>query len=200
MNAIQYFLALDLELNNAPNNATPNPKIIQVGIAIGTWDHYAEDQIIKHKWYLDPEEPIYPFITELTGITDEDIKNKSVSWELMARQLGSLIDQYKPFLNPITWGGGDSRELLDEFKRREISFPYFGHRWVDVKTWYVLHRLAKGQSATGGLRSAMGNYKLHFQGETHRADDDALNTLRLFFKILDQQSQINTVLNLAKEI
>jgi len=40
MNATEYYLALDLELNNAEDGSTPNPPIIQVGVAIGTWDHY----------------------------------------------------------------------------------------------------------------------------------------------------------------
>jgi inhibitor of KinA sporulation pathway (predicted exonuclease) len=200
MNAFQYFFALDLELNNSDNGTTPNPPIIQVGIAIGTWDHYAENQISKYKWYLDPGEPILPFITNLTGITDEDIRTKSVPWDQMAFELSTIIRNLQPFTNPITWGGGDSTELLTEFKKRNIDFPHFGHRWIDVKTWYVLHRLAKSQSAKGGLRSAMSYYNMHFEGEPHRADDDALNTLRLFFNIMDQQSKVNTVIKMAKEL
>ena len=39
----------------------------------------------------------------------------------------------------------------------------------------------------GGLSKAMARYKLQFVGKAHRADVDALNTLRLSFTILERQ-------------
>ena len=199
MIATEYYLALDLELNNAEDGSTTNPPIIQVGVAIGTFDHYTDNAIITKKWYLNPNEPIYPFITNLTGITDEDILTKSVTHEVLAEELGALIREYKPFINPVTWGGGDSTELKQEFIDRNIAFPFFGRRWIDVKTWYVLRMIAAGKRPAGGLRSAMGLYKMNFDGTPHRADDDALNTLRLFFKIVDLQTKTQYIINLAKE-
>jgi inhibitor of KinA sporulation pathway (predicted exonuclease) len=200
MNATEYYLALDLELNNAQDNSTPNPPIIQVGVAIGTWDHYVDNEIITKKWYFNPNEPIYPFITELTGITDDDVVNKSVTHEVFAEEFGALIKEYKPFVNPVTWGGGDSVELKKEMVDRNIPFPFFGHRWIDVKTWYVLRLLANGKRPAGGLKSAMGTYKMKFEGTPHRADDDALNTLRLFFNILDRQHKMQMLIDNAKDL
>jgi inhibitor of KinA sporulation pathway (predicted exonuclease) len=194
----QNYIALDLELNNAQDNSTPNPKIIQVGIAIGDYEMYQQGTLVSHHWYLNPEEPIYPFITELTGITDEDVTTKSVTHEVLLIQLTGFIHKYKPFVNPITWGGGDSTELKQEYIDRQISFPLFGRRWVDVKTWYVLHMMTKGKRPAGGLRSAMGEFKMQFEGTPHRADDDALNTLRLFFKIMERQRKMYDIMELAK--
>ncbi|ATV46409.1 hypothetical protein [Lake Baikal phage Baikal-20-5m-C28] len=199
MIATEYYLALDLELNNAEDGSTTNPPIIQVGVAIGTFDHYTDNAIITKKWYLNPNEPIYPFITNLTGITDEDILTKSVTHEVLAEELATLIRKYKPFINPVTWGGGDSIELKQEFIDRNIAFPFFGRRWIDVKTWYVLRMIAAAKRPAGGLRSAMGLYKMNFDGTPHRADDDALNTLRLFFKIVNLQTKTQYIINLAKE-
>jgi len=200
MNVTEYYLALDLELNNAQDNSTPNPPIIQVGVAIGTWNHYVDNKIITKKWYFNPNEPIYPFITELTGITDNDVLYKSVTHEVFAEEFGALIKEYKPFVNPVTWGGGDSVELKKEMVDKNIPFPYFGHRWIDVKTWYVLRLLANGKRPAGGLRSAMGTYKMKFEGTPHRADDDALNTLRLFFNILDRQQKMQMLIDNAKDL
>jgi inhibitor of KinA sporulation pathway (predicted exonuclease) len=200
MNVTEYYLALDLELNNASDNSTPNPPIIQVGVAIGTWNHYVDNKIITKKWYFNPNEPIYPFITELTGITDDDVINKSVTHAVFAEEFGALIKEYKPFVNPVTWGGGDSVELKAEMVARDIPFPYFGRRWIDVKTWYVLRLLANGKRPAGGLRSAMGTYKMKFEGTPHRADDDALNTLRLFFNILDRQQKMQMLIDNAKDL
>jgi inhibitor of KinA sporulation pathway (predicted exonuclease) len=194
----QNYIALDLELNNAQDHSTPNPKIIQVGIAIGDYEMYQQGTLVSHHWYLNPEEPIYPFITELTGITDEDVTTKSVTHEVLLTQLTGFIQRYKPFVNPITWGGGDSTELKQEFIDRQIRFPLFGRRWVDVKTWYVLHMMTKGKRPAGGLRSAMGEFKMQFEGTPHRADDDALNTLRLFFKIMERQRKMYDMMELAK--
>jgi inhibitor of KinA sporulation pathway (predicted exonuclease) len=200
MNRTQNYIALDLELNNADDGSTPNPKIIQVGIAIGSYNDYLEGNIRKQRWYIDPQEPIFPFITQLTGITDQDIAEHAVPHEQVAIELAETIKNHHCFVNPVTWGGGDSRELKDEFKERNITFPCFGHRWIDVKTWYVLSKFARGLEARGGLKSAMHDYKLKFEGDPHRADVDAYNTLRLFFKVLEMQKKLFDTIELAKGI
>ena len=193
------FMALDLELNNAPDHSTPNPKIIQVGVAFGTWEQYKDNAIVTKKWYIDPQEPIYPFITNLTGITDEDVAN-GLQHSVIGQELGAMIEQHRPFVNPVTWGGGDSVELLAEFKQRGIAFPHFGRRWIDVKTWYVMHMLSVGKTPAGGLKSAMAQFKIPFKGQAHRADVDAHNTLRFFFALLERQSNINKIIKASKEI
>lgn len=193
------FMALDLELNNAPDHSTPNPKIIQVGVALGTFEQYKDNAIITKKWYINPQEPIYPFITSLTGITDDDVAG-GVPHSVIAQELGEMIEQHKPFINPVTWGGGDSVDLLAEFKQHGVMFPHFGRRWIDVKTWYVILMLSEGKRASGGLSSAMGRFKIPFKGPAHRADIDALNTLRFFYTLLERQSKINSFINLAKDV
>jgi inhibitor of KinA sporulation pathway (predicted exonuclease) len=187
------FLALDLELNQ------PSGKIIQVGVAIGDKNTRFEDYIVR-KWYIDPQEPISEFINDLTGITDADIRAESYSHEYVARELSELIREYKCFINPVTWGGGDSSELLAEFAKNQVDFPHFGRRWIDVKTWYTYLMLTKGKQPSGGLASAMGYFKLHFKGKAHRADVDAANTLALFFKLLERQAKLESILDSAKNI
>tara|TARA_R110000822_G_scaffold5031_8_gene21833 strand:+ start:5278 stop:5877 length:600 start_codon:yes stop_codon:yes gene_type:complete len=187
------FLALDLELNQ------PSNKIIQVGVAIGDKNTPFQDYVVR-KWYIDPQEPISEFINNLTGITDADIRASACSHEQVARELGELINEHSVFVNPVTWGGGDSGELLEEFRNNNAAFPHFGRRWIDVKTWYTYLRLTRGKAPTGGLSSAMGYFKLPFSGLAHRADVDAANTLALFFKMLDRQASLETTLDMAKAI
>jgi len=189
----QKFLALDLEMNQ------PSGRIIQVGIAIGSAQD-RRDQYITKKWYIDPKEPLDQFIIDLTGITQGDIGSYCVSHETVGRELGELIREYQCFVNPITWGGGDSTELLTEFSKNCVDFPHFGRRWIDVKTWYTLHMLCKGKRPTGGLSSAMGQYKLQFIGRAHQADIDATNTLALFYKILERQRSMESLVESAKSI
>jgi inhibitor of KinA sporulation pathway (predicted exonuclease) len=116
----------------------------------------------------------------------------------IGQELSRLIKEHDVFVNPVTWGGGDSTELKDEFVQNGIEFRHFGRRWIDVKTWYTLRLLANGKRPTGGLSSAMGVYKLQFEGQAHRADVDAYNTLRLFFEILKRQKQMLDTVSLAK--
>jgi len=187
------FIALDLELNQ------PSGRIIQVGVAIGDKNTRFEDYVVR-KWYINPNEPISEFINDLTGITDADIRAEAYSHDHVARELSELIKEHKIFVNPVTWGGGDSSELLQEFSKNQVDFPYFGRRWIDVKTWYTYLMLTRGKAPSGGLASAMGYYKLHFKGKAHRADVDAANTLTLFFHLLERQAKLESILDSAKSI
>lgn len=179
---VNYF-ALDLELNNLNNGQVP--KIIQVGVAIGS--PLRPDQITAKSWFLNPGEPISPFITKLTGITDEAVQNQSVDHYTLAIELGDFLRMWDVFPNPITWGQGDADELKAEFSERKVNFPFFGRRIFDVKTLYVFQQMVAGKSPSGGLRKSMIAYGLDFHGKPHNAEHDAMNTLRFFFHFLDRQ-------------
>lgn len=183
----QNYFSLDLELNSKNDGTTP--RIIQVGVAWGS--PIRPEEIETYSWYLDPEESITPFITQLTGITDEIIQEKSVPHDKLAEELGMLISWEKCFVNPLVWGGNDkfsdATELKDEFRERNIEFPFFGRRVIDVKTLYVFNQMVRGKTPSGGLRKSMISYGLDFIGQSHNAEYDALNTLRFFFYFLQRQ-------------
>ena len=188
MDLDQKYLALDLELNNAPDGSTPSPSIIQVGVAIGSARQLPSEWIVK-KWFVKVNEPIYPFITELTGITTDDVKNGLQHYDI-ANELDKLIKDNNVFVHPVTWGGGDASELKADFERWGVEFNNFGRRWIDVKTLHTLNMLARGKKPNGGLSSALSVYDLIFEGKEHRADIDAYNTLKLFFEILKRQKRM----------
>ena len=196
----QNFISIDLELNN--KNDGTIPKIIQVGVAMGS--PVRPNDIKTFSWYIDPEEPITEFITKLTGIDNQLIKEKSIDHKTVAEELGALIKSYNCFVNPIVWGGGgegnDASELKDEFRERGIDFPFFGRRVIDVKTLYVFQQMVQGKTPSGGLRKSMISYGLTFDGTPHRADADAKNTLRFFFYFLEKQRKFEEYKFLMKEM
>ena len=201
MNSIrdQNYLSIDLELNSKQDGTTP--RIIQVGVSVGS--PVMPDDIKTYSWYLDPEEPITPFIQQLTGITDEIIKEKSVPHETVAQELGNIITENECFVNPIVWGGGeknDATELKDEFRERGINFPFFGRRVIDVKTLYVFNQMVQGKTPSGGLRKSMISYGVNFIGTSHRAEIDAENTLRFFFYFLNKQRKFEEYRMMMKEM
>jgi inhibitor of KinA sporulation pathway (predicted exonuclease) len=192
----QNFISIDLELNNKQDGTTP--KIIQVGVSIGS--PVRPDDIKTFSWYLDPEEEITPFITKLTGIDNQLIKEKAVPHQIVAEELGALININKCFVNPVTWGQGDADELKAEFRERNIHFPFFGRRIFDVKTLYVFNQMVQGKSPSGGLRKSMISYGLTFEGQSHRAEIDALNTLRFFFYFLEKQRKFEEYKELMRTL
>ena len=192
---MKYF-ALDLELNSKRDGTVP--KIIQVGIAIGSLDD--PENIQTFSWYLNPQEEITPFITQLTGITDDMVQNQSVTHERLATELGALLTVNEVFVNPITWGQGDAAELLQEFRDRNIDFPFFGRRIIDVKTICVFNSMVIGNTTSGGLKKYMNRYGVSFIGTPHNAMDDALNTLRFYFYFLERQKIFENYKELMKEI
>lgn len=191
------YISLDLELNNDPNGSTPIPKIIQVGICVGNLN---DGIILTQDWIVDPDEDIYPFITVLTGITNSDIREQSVSLEKVAKDLSAIINKYQCFVNPVTWGSGDVTYLINEFKQCGIHFPHFGRRELDVKQLYIFLMQSQNKSLKGGLASAMGRFHLPFNGKAHRADDDAKNTLLFYFELLKRQKTLENIITQIKSI
>ncbi|MGA0866114.1 MAG: exonuclease domain-containing protein [Candidatus Nanopelagicaceae bacterium] len=180
------FLSLDLEMNQ------PSGKVIEVGIAIGNIDHGI---IAIKNWFVNPEEPIEEYITQLTGIDDDAIREASVPMETVASELSDLIQQHDCFVNPVQWGGGDSQKLLSEFRIKEIPFQHFGRREIDVKTICVFLAMAEGKKTAGGLKSFVRKHGLSFRGTAHRAAVDAENTLSLFLHLLKRQGGIESFLS-----
>lgn len=194
------FFAIDLELLNKNDGTVP--KIIQVGIAVA---NVAEPEDIKtFGWYLNPGEPITPFIQSLTGITDEIIQEKSVKHEVLAQELGELLKVYEIHTSPVVWGGSpkfsDAAELKEEFRERGIDFPFFGNRVIDVKTIFVFNQILKQRTKKSGLQKAMASYGLKFDGTAHNAVDDAKNTLKFFFYLLYRQKTFEDFMEQMKQM
>jgi len=194
------FIALDLEMNS-PIEDENIGKIIQVGIAIGNLNSYINKKdFIEKSWYVNPYEKISPRITELTGITDEDVREKSTDIEHIYKEIQYLINENMCNPNPVVWGKGDAELFKTTVKEYSDTFHIFGHREIDVKTIFTFFQLASNKKTNSSLKTGLGSYKLQFKGIPHRAMDDARNTLILFFEMLNRQKSTMSVFNEISEL
>jgi len=194
----KYFFALDLEMNQAENSAHTG-KIIQVGLAIGNLEQNIKEYEL-FDWYVDPNEKIYPRITELTGITNQDIQEKSTHLEDIYNKINERIYHYNCYPNPVVWGAGDTSLLKQTFIEQLGYCKMFGHRDIDVKTLHTFFQLSKDKSTSSSLKSALSNIKIKFEGEAHRAHHDAANTLFLFSELVKRQRITNKIFEEAARL
>jgi inhibitor of KinA sporulation pathway (predicted exonuclease) len=194
----KYFFALDLEMNQAENSAHTG-KIIQVGLAIGNLEQNIKEYEL-FDWYVDPNEKIYPRITELTGITNQDIQEKSTHLENIYNKINERIYHYNCYPNPVVWGNGDTSLLKQTFLDQLGYCKMFGHRDIDVKTLHTFFQLSKDKPTSSSLKSALSNIKIKFEGEPHRAHHDAANTLFLFSELVKRQRTTNKIFEEAARL
>jgi inhibitor of KinA sporulation pathway (predicted exonuclease) len=175
---IEIFTSLDLELNQ------PSEKIISIGAVVGNIN--TGEILDRFHIFVNPQEELAPFITKLTKIEQSDV-DSGVTLIDAYTQLKAIHEKYGSFINPITWGGGDSQKIRKQLEKESYNLSdwCFGRRWIDAKTLFISWRLANGSQVQGGLAKAMTKVGLQFQGQKHNAEDDAKNTFRIYVKMLE---------------
>lgn len=176
-------MSLDMEYNQ------PSKSIIQIGIAVGNLK--SGEIFFRGCWHIAVDEKVSEFITVLTGITTEDIL---VGYNLneVYMFLSAIHTKYKCFRNPLTWGGGDSEDLRKALDLYNASGSLcheryiFGRRWIDAKTLFVSRCLARDEKTQSGLAKSLTRLGLNFEGRKHNAMDDAVNTFRIYRKLLEE--------------
>lgn len=168
---------LDLEHNQ------PSGKIVQIGAVIGDTQTGVIHQRLRI--YINPGEPIAPFITDLCGITQAQIDQNGISLKEGYKLLRQFHLQHSAFMNPVTWGGGDSQTIYDQLDEESRNDWCFGRRWIDAKTLAVARMMAREDKIlSGGLSSSMKRFGLKFTGRKHDAQDDAENTFKIYHHML----------------
>jgi len=167
-------LFLDLEMNQ------PSDKIIQIGYVIV--DMMADKILLDARIYVNPEEVLNPRIIELTGISQEQVDSAPLLAEAY-KKVCSDVKEHKIFMNPITWGGGDSQCLRTQLGLDQEKF-IFGRRWIDTKTLYVAYSIHKKLPYAGGLKKCMSRFNIPFVGRAHDALVDATNTYTFYKHLL----------------
>lgn len=128
---------------------------------------------------LNPEQPIPPFVTELTGICNEDVKDKP-TFKQVAAQLANLFGGSD--LGGFNSNGYDIPLLAEEFLRAGIDFDFSKCRMIDAMN---IFRKMERRNLAAAYKFYCGR-KMEEDFEAHRADQDTEATYRVLMGELDK--------------
>ena len=128
---------------------------------------------------LNPEMPIPQFVTELTGISNEDVKDKP-TFKQVAAQLANLFGGSD--LGGFNSNGYDIPLLAEEFLRAGIDFDFSKCRMIDAMN---IFRKMERRNLAAAYKFYCGR-KMEDDFEAHRADQDTEATYRVLMGELDK--------------
>ena len=128
---------------------------------------------------VNPEKPIEPIITQLTGISNEDVKDKPTF-----KQLGAVLaDKF----TGCDFAGFNSNHfdiplLAEEFLRAGIDFDFSKCKMIDAQT--IFHKMER-RNLAAAYKFYCGR-KMEEDFEAHRADQDTEATYSVLMGELDK--------------
>nr|WP_288330162.1 3'-5' exonuclease [uncultured Prevotella sp.] len=128
---------------------------------------------------INPGKPIAPEITALTGISDDDVKDRPAFKELALR----LAEEFKG----CDFAGFNSNHfdipmLAEEFLRAGIDFDFGKCRLIDAQA--IFHKMER-RNLAAAYKFYTGR-KMEEDFEAHRADQDTEATYRVLMGELDK--------------
>lgn len=153
-------------------------RIIQIAyIKVKPGDKDGEEE--RQSLLINPGRPIPPFIQQLTGITDEKVKD-APTFKQIASKLAETF-------NGCDFAGFNSNRsdiplLCEEFMRAGIDFDFSKCRLIDAQTIY--HK-REPRNLAAAYRFYTG-HKMEDDFAAHRADQDAEATYRVLQGELDK--------------
>lgn len=174
-------LTIDLEMNQ------PSRKVIQVGAAVYTVTGVLVE---KFETFVDPEEPINPEITTLTGVKDSDVVGAPKVKEAY-EMLEFIHAKHKCFTNPLVWGSGVRNDSLTIYEQSGVDRPNFmGYRVLDVKSIFQSVQMTNNKTVRGGLKKCCETLGIGFEGQYHTALADAMNTFRVWHFLMKRFNKL----------
>ena len=129
---------------------------------------------------INPEMPIPPEVTEIHGITDEDVKD-CPTFKQVARELAQFLDNCD--LAGYNSNHFDIPLLVEEFLRADIDFDLKGRRFVDVQN--IFHKMEP--------RNLSAAYKFYCSKDlvnAHSAEADTIATFEILKAQLDRYADV----------
>lgn len=169
-------LSLDIELNQLTT-----PKVIEIGAVV--FKGQTGVLLDTFQTFVDPNELISEYITQLTSITSEQVAG-APSIADAYYMLKQFHKKHKCFMNPVLWGSGTRNDADTIWKESKVDEPNFmGFRVIDAKTLYQSLRMYQNSIVKGGLYIACEELGIEWDntyGAPHKALPDAFNTYRVW--------------------
>lgn len=133
----------------------------------------------RNNIFVNPEKPIPHEVTELTGISDDDVKD-APSFKELAPQLNETF-------SGCDFAGYNSNHfdipmLAEEFLRAGIDFDFAKARLIDAQT--IFHKMER-RNLAAAYKFYCGR-KMEDDFTAHRADEDTEATYRVLMGELDK--------------
>lgn len=181
-----YFIVFDLELNqdfssiqNPDEKRAPLPfEIIQIGAVkldsdfntVGTFNRYVKPTIYSK---------VNPFITELTGITTEQLQSEE--------QFPGVYKEFTEFIDTAdsifcVWGTADIKELFRNAEKHNLSTKSLPRRFINIQPYVSLYFNYSPKNLLR-LEHAVEALNIPADFKFHNAFYDAYYTAEIFKKI-----------------
>ena len=128
---------------------------------------------------INPEESIPPFVTQLTGISNDDVKDKP-TFKQIAAKLNEMFTGCD--FGGFNSNGYDIPLLAEEFLRAGIDFDFSKCRMIDAMN---IFRKMERRNLAAAYKFYCGR-KMEDDFEAHRADEDTEATYRVLMGELDK--------------
>lgn len=137
-----------------------------------------EGEEIRDNLLVNPGQPIPKEVTELTGISDDDVKD--------AKSFKELAPQLNEVMKGCDFAGYNSNHfdvpmLAEEFLRAGINFDFSKCRLIDAQT--IFHKMER-RNLAAAYKFFCGR-KMEDDFTAHRADEDTEATYRVLMGELD---------------
>jgi DNA polymerase-3 subunit epsilon len=140
---------------------------------------YPDGREVRGDELINPEKAIPVEIEQLTGITNDDVKDKPTFKQLAAKLSEVFAGSDIAGFNSNHF---DVPLLAEEFLRAGIDFDFSKSRLIDVQT--IFHRMER-RNLAAAYKFYCGR-KMEEDFEAHRADQDTEATYRVLMGELDK--------------
>lgn len=178
------YVVVDLEMCNVPRGPMRKAfhsasELIQIGAVCIDEEYCVKDTFMT---FVAPRYGVLDsFITELTGITEESLKDAPSTEDA----LNAFSDWLPDGAFFVAWSGSDRAQLQREIYGKDIHLPRLDafmekDSWIDCQALFG-QRL--GENRDFALSEALVIADIDFESGAHDALVDAANTARLFGKL-----------------
>ena len=175
LNLTKPLVVFDLE---APGLDLVNDRIIQISyVKVSPGDKEGEEE--RKSIFVNPGKPIPAFVQQLTGITDDMVKDAPTFKQLAKQLADSFIGCDFAGFNSDRF---DVPMLAEEFLRAGIDFDFSKCRLIDAQN--IFHK-REPRNLAAAYRFYTG-HKMEDDFRAHRADQDAEATYRVLMGELDK--------------